>query len=75
MLSLQLVITNLAGLVIGLAGVLGYLAGRQPELLGTILEPAALCGVMYLFAAAAGAGAAAAAVTRGNPLELLQVKE
>lgn len=75
MLSLQLVITNLAGLVIGLAGVLGYLAGRQPELLGTILEPAALCGVMYLFAAAAGAGTAAAAVTRGNPLELLQVKE
>ena len=75
MLSLQLVITNLAGLAAGLAGVLGYLAGRQPELVGTILGPAALCAVMYLCAAVLGASAAAAAVTRGNPLELLQVKE
>jgi len=75
MLSLQQVFTCLAGLAVGLAGMMVYLVGRQPELTGTILGGALLCAVLYLAAATAGAVGASMVVTGKNPLEMLQVKE
>jgi len=75
MLSLQQVFTSFAGLLVGLLGMAVYLAGRQPELTGTIVGGALLCALLYLAAATVGAVGASMAVTGKNPLEMLQVKE
>lgn len=75
MLSLQQVFTSFAGLLAGLTSMAVYLAGRHPELTGTIFGGALLCAVLYLAAATTGAVGASVAVTGRNPLEMLQVKE
>ena len=75
MLALQNVLTSLAGLLLGLLGVLAYTGRTRPELLASLVGASVLCAVLYLLAAIVGAGASAVGVTRRNPLELLQVRE
>lgn len=75
MLSLQQTFTCVAGLLVGLAGVLLWLGGARPDLLPGIAPGAALCAALYLAAGVGGAAASSAAVTNKNPLEMLQVKE
>jgi len=75
MLSLQQAFTCFAGLVVGLVGILLYIGGTRPDLLGSIAPGAAGCAVLYLAAGVLGAAVSSAAVTGKNPLEMLQVKE
>ena len=75
MLSLQQAFTCLAGLAVGLTGVLLYISGISPAWLTVIAPGAAVCAGLYLTAGIFGAVASSAAVTRKNPLEMLQVKE
>ena len=75
MLAMQNVFTSLAGLLLGLLGVLAYMGRTRPELLASLVGASMLCAVLYLLAAIVGAGASAVGVTSRNPLELLQVRE
>ena len=75
MLAMQNVFTSLAGLLMGLLGVLAYMGRTRPELLASLVGASVLCAVLYLLAAIVGAGASAVGVTSRNPLELLQVRE
>lgn len=75
MLAMQNVFTSLAGLLLGLLGVLAYMGRTRPELLASLVGASVLCAVLYLLAAIVGAGASAVGVTSRNPLELLQVRE
>ena len=75
MLALQTAVTSLAGLLLGVAGVLAYAGRTRPELLAGLVSASVLCAVLYLLAAIAGAVLSAVSVTARNPLELLQVRE
>ena len=75
MLSLQNIFTSLLGLTLGLLAVLACIGQMQPELLASFAGTSILGAALYLLAAIAGATVSAVAVTRRNPLELLQVKE
>ena len=75
MLALQNVFTSLAGLLLGLLGALACMGRTRPELLAGLAGASVLCAALYLLAAIVSAGASAVGVTRGNPLELLQVRE
>ncbi|MCI8681298.1 MAG: hypothetical protein HFF81_11025, partial [Oscillospiraceae bacterium] len=74
MLALQTAVTSLAGLLLGVAGVLAYAGRTRPELLAGLVSASVLCAVLYLLAAIAGAVLSAVSVTARNPLELLQVR-
>ncbi len=75
MLALQTAVTSLAGLLLGVAGVLAYAGRTRPELLAGLVSASVLCAILYLLAAIAGAVLSAVSVTARNPLELLQVRE
>lgn len=75
MLALQNVLTSLAGLLLGLLGILAYTGRMQPELLASFARTSVVCALLYLLATVIGAGVSSMVVTSRNPLELLQVKE
>ena len=75
MLALQNVLTSLAGLLLGLLGILAYTGRMQPELLASFAWTSVVCALLYLLATVTSAGVSSMVVTSRNPLELLQVKE
>ena len=75
MLTLQQAFPCIAGLLVGLTGILLYIGGARPDLLPGLAPGAALCAALYLAAGITGAVVSSAVVTGKNPLELLQVKE
>ena len=74
-LVLQQAVTCFAGLVLGVTGMLVYIQQAHPDLLEVLAAQAVWRAAAYLIAAVAGAAASAKAVTRKNPLEMLQVRE
>lgn len=74
-LVLQQTVTCFAGLVLGVAGMLAYIQKVRPDLIAALAAPAAWRAAAYLAAAVAGAAISSVAITRKNPLEMLQVKE